>query len=132
MCPSDRWHFTKCPLCQCNGHAKCNNETSGTCEPCEDPTTGPHCDRCKMGYWGNPVNGGKCHKCHCNDKAKQCHPETGKCFCTTKGLIGDHCDKCDTTNHYLEDSANNKSCFCMFFNSFLCLLYYPVLLFQMN
>lgn len=66
------------------------------------------------------MNGGKCHKCHCNDKAKQCHPETGKCFCTTKGLIGDHCDKCDTTNHYLEDPANNKSCFCRFLQ-FLCL-----------
>lgn len=108
-CPPDRWHFTKCPPCQCNGHASCHN---GTCLACRDLTTGPHCDRCVTGYWGNPVNGGKCQSCICNGKAKQCHPETGKCFCTTKGLIGDHCEKCDTTNHYLEDPSNNKSCFC--------------------
>ncbi|XP_022918450.1 attractin-like protein 1 [Onthophagus taurus] len=109
-CPSDRWHFTTCPLCQCNGHASCRGNTS-VCQSCSDLTTGPHCEKCVPGYWGSPVNGGKCQPCECNGHATQCHSDTGKCFCTTKGLIGDHCEKCDQANHYTGDPSNKGSCF---------------------
>ncbi|KAJ8939067.1 hypothetical protein NQ318_008670, partial [Aromia moschata] len=108
-CPSERWHFTTCPLCQCNGHANCVENTSN-CMTCNNLTTGSHCEYCMRGYFGNPVNGGKCTQCHCNKQADDCHRETGKCYCTTKGIIGDQCEKCDTTNHYHSD-PNNKSCY---------------------
>lgn len=110
MCPSHSWYFTQCPSCQCNGHSTCPD--SKTCiMPCNNLTTGANCERCRDGYWGNPVNGGKCHKCECNEKAELCHPETAKCFCSTKGLAGDHCEKCDATNHYHGDPSVGGSCY---------------------
>ncbi|KAG5869328.1 hypothetical protein JTB14_005136 [Gonioctena quinquepunctata] len=108
-CPPERWHFTTCPACQCNGHASCL-ENSSVCMPCGNLTSGSHCEFCMKGYWGNPVNGGKCQPCQCNKQADECHRESGKCFCTTKGIIGDQCEKCDTANHYHSD-PNNKSCY---------------------
>ncbi|XP_041767179.1 attractin [Anopheles merus] len=108
-CPAQRWHFTHCPSCQCNGHSTCPD--AKTCkQPCSNLTFGPNCDKCKPGFWGNPVNGGICQKCECNGQAQYCHSETGKCFCSTKGLAGDHCEKCDATNHYHGDPSRG-SCY---------------------
>ncbi|XP_017778729.1 PREDICTED: attractin-like protein 1 [Nicrophorus vespilloides] len=109
-CPSERWHFTNCPLCQCNGHASCRGNTS-ECLPCRGYTWGAHCERCVQGYWGSPINGGQCQPCECNGQATQCHPESGKCYCTTKGLGGDHCEKCDAANHYHGDPTNKGFCY---------------------
>uniref|UniRef100_A0A2M4CRS9 Putative attractin n=1 Tax=Anopheles darlingi TaxID=43151 RepID=A0A2M4CRS9_ANODA len=108
-CPSQRWHFTHCPSCQCNGHSTCPDGKS-CLQPCSHLTVGTNCDKCKSGYWGNPVNGGVCQKCECNGQAQYCHSETGKCFCSTKGLAGDHCEKCDATNHYHGDPSRG-SCY---------------------
>lgn len=103
------WHFTHCPNCQCNGHSTCPD--TKTCkQPCGNLTIGQNCERCKNGYWGNPVNGGMCQKCECNGQATHCHHETAKCYCSTKGLAGDHCEKCDATNHYHGDPSKG-SCY---------------------
>ncbi|KAK7866706.1 hypothetical protein R5R35_003244 [Gryllus longicercus] len=102
-CPSKRWFFTGCPLCQCNGHSTCVNDTNTCHQPCANLTHGPHCENCAVGYYGSPINGGKCNPCECNDQGTECHPESGKCFCTTKGIVGDHCERCDTQNHYHGD-----------------------------
>ncbi|XP_075233105.1 attractin-like protein dsd isoform X2 [Lycorma delicatula] len=110
ICLKENWHFTKCPTCQCNGHSTCSNNTA-VCDPCGNQTTGPHCERCKPGYHGNPVNGGICEPCQCNDHGTLCDQETGKCFCTTKGIVGDHCERCDIQNHYHGDPTNHGSCF---------------------
>lgn len=108
-CPAHRWHFTHCPSCQCNGHSTCDDDR--TCrQPCANLTTGQYCERCKTGYWGNPINGGICQKCECNGQATHCHHETAKCYCSTKGLAGDHCEKCDATNHYHGDPSKG-SCY---------------------
>ncbi|XP_063233286.1 attractin-like protein 1 [Bacillus rossius redtenbacheri] len=110
-CSLDHWYFTQCPACQCNGHSTCANDSSLCNQPCANLTHGPHCQHCVVGYYGNPVNGGKCHLCECNDQGMECHSETGKCFCTTKGITGDHCERCDTQNHYHGDPTNHGSCF---------------------
>nr|CAD7262632.1 unnamed protein product [Timema shepardi] len=60
-CLSDHWFFTQCPICQCNGHSTCANDTSICIQPCSNLTHGPHCEQCVLGYYGNPVNGGRCH-----------------------------------------------------------------------
>lgn len=109
-CAEEKWFFTKCPPCQCNGHSTCSHNSSVCNQPCGNLTTGDHCDRCISGYHGNPINGGQCSPCDCSNHGTLCNPETGRCFCTTKGIIGDKCDKCDTTNHYHGDPANG-SCF---------------------
>lgn len=108
-CLARRWHFTHCPSCQCNGHSYCVDGKK--CEqPCSNLTEGANCEKCRPGYWGNPINGGTCQKCECNGQATNCHMETGKCFCHTKGLVGDHCEKCDTQNHYHGDPTKG-SCY---------------------
>lgn len=107
-CPANHWHFTHCPSCQCNGHSTCDD--GSTCGSCDGHVYGPNCDKCKPGYWGNPVNGGSCQKCDCNNQATNCNPESGKCYCSTKGLAGDHCEKCDATNHYHGDPKKD-SCY---------------------
>lgn len=109
QCPESNWFFTSCPQCNCNGHSYCLDKVH--CEqPCHNLTYGQQCEKCRTGYWGNPINGGKCHKCECNGQGDYCHPEDGKCYCHTKGIIGDHCEKCDSQNHYHGDPTKS-SCY---------------------
>ncbi|XP_075145870.1 attractin-like protein dsd [Haematobia irritans] len=110
QCPSGQWYFTSCPLCNCNGHSKCEKGSMQCIQPCSNLTTGNHCEKCKEGYWGNPINGGQCQKCECNKQGNNCNPDNGKCFCNTKGIVGDHCEKCDSQNHYHGDPMTT-SCF---------------------
>lgn len=107
-CPANHWYFTHCPSCQCNGHSACND--GSTCGTCAGHVYGTNCEKCKSGFWGNPVNGGECKACECNNQASTCNSETGKCYCSTKGLAGDHCEKCDATNHYHGDPKQG-SCY---------------------
>uniref|UniRef100_A0ABD2XI47 Attractin-like protein 1 n=1 Tax=Trichogramma kaykai TaxID=54128 RepID=A0ABD2XI47_9HYME len=109
-CPAENWYFTSCPLCQCNGHSICEPGTS-KCMECLDLTQGPHCEKCRPGYYGSPLNGASCQPCSCNDQGTNCTSETGKCFCTTKGIIGDHCERCDVSGLYHGDPTNRGSCF---------------------
>ncbi|CAH2059184.1 unnamed protein product, partial [Iphiclides podalirius] len=109
--PTSRtWHFTRCPLCQCNGHAVC--DAAARCvQPCGARAVGDHCDACAPAHWGSPLNGGECQPCECNAQAVTCAADTGRCHCTTKGLAGDRCDKCDNTNHYHADLYNKGACY---------------------
>ncbi|XP_063834386.1 attractin-like protein 1 [Ostrinia nubilalis] len=110
VCAQHRWHFTRCPACQCNGHAIC--DSSARCiQPCSGRAIGDHCDTCAPGHWGHPLNGGSCQPCDCNSQAVSCAPDSGRCYCTTKGLAGDRCDKCDNTNHYHADIYNKGACY---------------------
>ncbi|KAI5641025.1 endonuclease-reverse transcriptase domain-containing protein [Phthorimaea operculella] len=109
-CTAQRWHFTKCPLCQCNGHSVCDS-SSRCIQPCGGRAIGEHCDSCAPGHWGSPLNGKHCLPCECNAQATACAPDTGRCYCSTKGLAGDRCDKCDNTNHYHADAYNKGACY---------------------
>ncbi|XP_068625483.1 attractin-like protein 1 [Battus philenor] len=110
VCPQHRWHFTRCPLCQCNGHAVCDEEARCV-QPCGARAIGDHCDVCAPAHWGSPLNGGLCQPCSCNAQAVSCAADTGRCYCSTKGLAGDRCDKCDNTNHYHADVYNKGACY---------------------
>ncbi|CAG0917287.1 unnamed protein product [Notodromas monacha] len=111
ICPRGLWFFTECPTCQCNGHSTCVNNTDVCQLPCQDQTTGDHCERCIEGYFGNPVNGGNCSRCECNGHGTWCDRMTGKCVCTTKGIVGDKCDRCDYQNKYFGNPLNGGTCF---------------------
>lgn len=50
--------FVCVSACQCNGHSTCVDRS--VCEQCQNLTTGPQCETCKPGYYGDPTNGGKC------------------------------------------------------------------------
>ncbi|XP_053619470.1 attractin-like protein 1 isoform X2 [Plodia interpunctella] len=110
LCAQHRWHFTRCPACQCNGHSYCDSQ-SRCVQPCGGRAIGDHCETCAPGHWGNPLNGGVCTPCECNAQAVACAPDTGRCYCSTKGLAGDRCDKCDNTNHYHADVYNKGACY---------------------
>uniref|UniRef100_A0AAY4BHW9 Attractin n=1 Tax=Denticeps clupeoides TaxID=299321 RepID=A0AAY4BHW9_9TELE len=102
LCSRERgfnWSFLTCPACQCNGHSRCVN--GSLCEQCRNLTSGPRCQTCMAGYYGDPTNGGRCQACKCNSHASTCHVNSGKCYCTTKGVKGDHCQLCDSENRYL-------------------------------
>ncbi|KPJ04559.1 Attractin-like protein 1 [Papilio xuthus] len=98
VCPQHRWHFTRCPLCQCNGHAVCD-EAARCVQPCGARAVGDHCDTCAPAHWGTPLNGGVCQPCSCNAQAVSCAADTGRCYCSTKGLAGDRCDKYKTAEN---------------------------------
>ncbi|CAL1533125.1 unnamed protein product [Lymnaea stagnalis] len=109
-CPSNRWSFNTCPLCQCNGHSKCKNGTD-ICISCEDQTTGSQCEECAEGYYGNPKNGGQCKPCSCNGQADSCNQLTGECYCRTRGVTGKNCDRCDDSNKYSGNPKDGGTCY---------------------
>ena len=82
--PGYSWHFTSCPECQCNGHSNCTAEPGVCDQPCQHETEGDHCQICRKGYFGNPVNGGKCGKCECNNQGSMCDHKLGHCFLTPR------------------------------------------------
>ncbi|XP_045189684.2 attractin-like protein 1 [Mercenaria mercenaria] len=110
ICPAERWHFIKCPLCQCNGHSSCKN-VSNKCDACQNLTEGEHCDTCIDGYYGNPKNGGNCTACSCNGQADTCNRETGSCYCRTRGVKGDRCQVCDYQNNYFGNPNDGGTCY---------------------
>ncbi|XP_068244853.1 attractin-like protein 1 [Palaemon carinicauda] len=101
-CPRTRWFFTRCPLCNCNGHSRCENG-SQCILPCANNTAGLECQHCDEKFFGNPLNGGSCKPCDCNNHGDTCDRESGQCSCNTKGVTGDHCDRCDTYNNYFDE-----------------------------
>ncbi|KAK2177373.1 hypothetical protein NP493_601g02014 [Ridgeia piscesae] len=107
-CPSERWFFTHCPLCQCNGHSVCRPGTD-QCEACSPLVTGPQCQYCKDGYWGTATNGGNCTACDCGDQADTCNRLTGTCYCHTRGVFGKHCDMCD--DKYYGNPKDGGTCY---------------------
>ncbi|KAK3875518.1 hypothetical protein Pcinc_019616 [Petrolisthes cinctipes] len=108
-CLAPNWYFTECPLCNCNGHSKCENG-SQCILPCANNTAGSHCQYCIDKFFGRPINGGLCKPCMCNEHGDTCNRETGRCNCHTKGVTGDHCERCDTQNNYVGEPLQG-SCF---------------------
>ncbi|XP_069172715.1 attractin-like protein 1 isoform X2 [Procambarus clarkii] len=108
-CPKLNWFFTDCPLCNCNGHSRCEND-SLCILPCSNNTAGSHCHHCIEKFFGKPINGGLCKPCMCNEHGDTCNRESGRCNCHTKGVTGDHCERCDTQNNYVGEPLQG-SCF---------------------
>ncbi|XP_061379354.1 laminin subunit alpha lam-3 isoform X1 [Danaus plexippus] len=95
----------ECVPCDCNMHADCDS-VNGPCGPCQHNTTGPHCERCLPGHYGNPVQGA-CKPCACplyelsNNFSPNCAlaAAVGDDYVCTQcpdGYAGDHCEICDS------------------------------------
>eukprot|EP00064_Thunnus_orientalis_P005404 superscaffoldBa00000528_g5418 len=56
-----------CEACHCHGHGTQCHEVTGYCLDCSHHTTGPHCDTCLHGYYGNATKGSPadCQPCAC-------------------------------------------------------------------
>ncbi|XP_029102224.1 basement membrane-specific heparan sulfate proteoglycan core protein isoform X4 [Scleropages formosus] len=96
-----------CERCNCHGHAStCDSET-GDCLQCLHNTAGPHCDRCKPGFYGDPKSGNPaaCQPCLCpgsspsNQFSQTCFLDSdGQLTCERcpAGFTGRRCERCAT------------------------------------
>nr|XP_057915603.1 laminin subunit alpha-1 isoform X1 [Doryrhamphus excisus] len=104
--------ISDCSLCAC---PLLDNTFSPTCVPegtlgdfrctsCLTGYEGRYCERCSLGYYGNPsLPGGSCTPCSCSEWGSQhpiCDPLSGECECKA-GVKGQTCDEC-AERHVLE------------------------------
>uniref|UniRef100_UPI0037E85A5F laminin subunit alpha-1 n=1 Tax=Semicossyphus pulcher TaxID=241346 RepID=UPI0037E85A5F len=68
------------------------------CDTCQEGFEGRYCERCSVGYYGNPsLPGGVCSRCTCSrwgSLQPHCDALTGQCDCKD-GVKGQSCDQCD-------------------------------------
>ncbi|XP_077410965.1 laminin subunit alpha-1 [Vanacampus margaritifer] len=98
-----------CPLQDNSFSPTCESEgTLGDfrCTSCLTGYEGRYCERCSLGYYGNPsLPGGACTPCGCSEWGSLhplCDQLTGRCRCNA-GVKGATCDQCDE-RHVLEGS----------------------------
>ncbi|XP_063263813.1 laminin subunit gamma-2 [Prinia subflava] len=91
-----------CQPCRCNGNVEPNavgncDRRSGECLKCIHNTAGFHCDRCKDGFFGNPLApdpADKCRACACDSVGAEplkCRSD-GSCICKP-GFEGPRCEE---------------------------------------
>ncbi|XP_052789212.1 multiple epidermal growth factor-like domains protein 8 [Mya arenaria] len=106
------WTGEDCAVdCKCNGHSGCEFGV-GKCDFCLNGTTGPYCNECLEGYYGDPKTVDGCFPCQCNGHGNEslglCNNSTGACYCT--GHTQDyHCNKC--MDNYYGNPGNGGKCY---------------------
>lgn len=84
------------------------------CDECPIGYTGPRCERCAEGYFGQPsIPGGSCQPCQCNDNLDysipgSCDSLSGSCLICKPGTTGRYCELC--ADGYFGDAVNAKNC----------------------
>uniref|UniRef100_A0A3P8YRH4 Laminin, alpha 1 n=1 Tax=Esox lucius TaxID=8010 RepID=A0A3P8YRH4_ESOLU len=108
-----------CLQCECNDHAtEC--DTNGVCLDCTHNTTGPHCDQCLHGYYGDTSEGTPedCQRCACpltvatNNFSPTClleGPGQVTCDQCQQGYAGTKCDKC-ANGYYGNPTLEGQQC----------------------
>uniref|UniRef100_I3MWP1 Laminin subunit alpha-5 n=1 Tax=Ictidomys tridecemlineatus TaxID=43179 RepID=I3MWP1_ICTTR len=94
-----------CQPCDCSGNGDPNvivsdcDPLTGACRGCLHHTTGPRCERCAPGFYGNALLPGNCTRSLCPQEghfaaeSSKCHPQTGQCQCQP-GAGGLQCLEC--------------------------------------
>lgn len=115
-----------CAKCQCNGNVDANavgvcDHMTGRCLKCLSHTTGDHCEKCRLGYYGNALANQlnlerKCKPCACHvtgtsGPPNDCHPETGNCVCLGH-VIGRDCGQCEAGFFNLQPGLGCEMCNC--------------------
>ncbi|XP_067662212.1 multiple epidermal growth factor-like domains protein 8 [Haliotis asinina] len=97
--------------CGCNNHSTCQRGV-GVCDECQNHTTGPNCNLCRPGSYGNPKSLDGCVPCECNGHGDltrgTCNNGTGKCYCTDN-TIGERCNTCE--EGYYGDPWSGGKCY---------------------
>uniref|UniRef100_A0A452H759 Laminin subunit gamma-1 n=1 Tax=Gopherus agassizii TaxID=38772 RepID=A0A452H759_9SAUR len=113
-----------CRLCQCNDNIDPNavgncNRLTGECLKCIYNTAGFYCDRCKDGFFGNPLASSpevKCKACSCNpygtvNQQTSCSQVTGQCECLPRVTERD-CSTCEPGFYNLQSGRGCDRCDC--------------------
>ncbi|KFP19203.1 Laminin subunit gamma-2, partial [Egretta garzetta] len=106
--------FRPCQPCRCNGNVEPNavgncDRRTGECLKCIYNTTGFYCDRCKDGFYGNPLAtdpADKCQACACNSAGAEpvkCGSD-GSCICKP-GFEGPNCEESECPACYSQVKA---------------------------
>uniref|UniRef100_A0A672TFA1 Laminin subunit alpha-1 n=1 Tax=Strigops habroptila TaxID=2489341 RepID=A0A672TFA1_STRHB len=78
------------------------------CDACLPGYEGQYCERCSLGYYGDPqLPGGSCHPCQCNPSGSvhvNCDRVTGQCLCK-QGVTGQLCEECEPRHLLVEDEC---------------------------
>uniref|UniRef100_A0A1X7VPN4 Laminin EGF-like domain-containing protein n=2 Tax=Amphimedon queenslandica TaxID=400682 RepID=A0A1X7VPN4_AMPQE len=104
FCVDTHWFYDTCPLCNCNGHSECINQS--VCLDCQNNTRGANCESCEDGYFGRPVNGRSCSVCDCNGYNTVCDNSRGNCTCLDAGVTGSTCTLCKAVENYRGNASN--------------------------
>uniref|UniRef100_A0A8D0C5H6 Laminin subunit alpha 1 n=1 Tax=Scleropages formosus TaxID=113540 RepID=A0A8D0C5H6_SCLFO len=108
-----------CRRCECNGNVDplepghCDPVT-GECLKCTGHSTGPRCERCQEGYYGDAVTAKNCRICGCHSNGSlsgTCDAETGQCDCKANA-VGKKCDRCEAGYHGLRNGLDCMPCNC--------------------
>ncbi|KAM9375661.1 laminin subunit beta-4 [Pholidichthys leucotaenia] len=115
-----------CQECPCNNNIDPNDRNAcsaitGECLHCLHNTTGPRCQTCKPGYYGDALVRG-CRECSCDRRGTEvtrcplgspcfCDPTTGRCPCR-RGVTGDLCDRCEDGFWNLDGASGCQPCSC--------------------
>ncbi|KAM8829789.1 laminin subunit beta-1 isoform 1-T3 [Synchiropus picturatus] len=99
-----------CRPCPCPGNPGSSHFNAHSCHPdassnliicnCREGYTGPRCDQCAPGYYGNPEQaGGQCLPCGCSGNIDtqdpdSCDPKTGQCLKCLYNTDGPSCAEC--------------------------------------
>ena len=113
QCPSAEKNFAiTCSVVGRSGSRAGSASASAFSCQCQQGYTGPTCERCAYGYYGNPEEpGGQCQDCDCNpygSETDQCDGQTGQCYCVA-GVTGRDCGQCKP-RHILTHERQCKNC----------------------
>ncbi|TSK16092.1 Laminin subunit alpha-1 [Bagarius yarrelli] len=106
--------ISDCSLCACPLQSNSFSPTcvldgvgDYRCNACKRGYEGRYCERCSLGYYGNPSQpGGKCEECVCSDGSLHniCDAQTGRCECKV-GFRGQLCDQCEERHVRIENQC---------------------------
>ena len=80
-----------CVECDCSNLSLDCNVDTGVCTNCSGNSEGDHCERCQLGYYGDPTRGIPCLPCECPSSERSFSPT---CFLDSD--LGPTCDSCST------------------------------------
>lgn len=114
-----------CKPCPCPDNGPCillGNNPDPICSECPIGRTGPRCETCSDGYYGNPERGLACRPCDCNNNidlnaVRNCNHETGECLKCVNNTAGFHCEEClpgyygDALSDRKEDGCKLCQCY---------------------
>ncbi|KAK9499521.1 hypothetical protein O3M35_002544 [Rhynocoris fuscipes] len=106
-----------CKPCECSGNIDVNevgacDSVTGECIKCKNNTSGPACNICKPGFFGDAVNKKNCQSCNC-DKCgfANCDHDTGTCVCHPN-VVSERCDRCADNYYGFNSCEGCKACNC--------------------